>query len=76
MAMGIALRRRSIPIKWYSFSFNPIVRIQKIIEVIKTYRDFKRENNEFPLFLWLMAIFGAGVVVIPISCLVAFLATR
>ena len=72
MAMGIELRRRGVPIKWWSFSFNPKTRIETANTVIKTYKTFKQEHNESPVFLWAMVLFGAGIIVVPIIALVAF----
>ena len=74
MAMGIELRCRGVPVVWWSFSFSPKKRIKTLTTVITEYRIFKRERGELPVSLWLMGLFGTGIVVVPIVALVTFLA--
>jgi hypothetical protein len=74
MAMGIELRRKGVAIKWWSFSFNLKTRIATCKKVIRSYGAMKRERDEFPFFLWAMAVFGTGILVVPIVAIGLFLA--
>ena len=66
MAMGVELRRKGSSIKWWSFSFSIKARIETCRRVIQSYRSMKRERNEIPILLWAMALFGSGIIIIPI----------
>lgn len=73
MAMGIELRRRGVSVKWWSLSFSLKTRIETASTVISTYKSFKRDHNEIPVFLWTMTAFGTGIVVVPVIGLLLFL---
>ena len=72
-AMGIELRRRGVPIEWLSYSFNLPARFAKVAEVTRAYWAFKKGRHEFPLYACAMALFGAGIFVIPVVGLLSYL---
>jgi len=67
VGMTAELRFKSVPVKLPPLTFNPVLRIRHRIEIISTYRRFKREQNRFPLFLWTMVMFGLGTIIIPLG---------
>ena len=74
VAMIVELRLHSVPVKFPPITLNAARRIRKSVEIITTYRRFKKERGAVPLFIWTMWIFGAGIVVVPLVALVYYLA--
>lgn len=73
MWMGAELRSRSVLLKWRTLSLNPVAKIREQIEVIASYWEFKREQHEFPIYIWTIGLFGPETLLIPLAGLLYFL---